>query len=710
MHYALDARNGPRIHSAVLRRFRRLSPAYPFGHSTGAGALADTLQNEKYVVVARAADDSFLVRDSETPANNVNGRIDDILNYLNASAKPVFGWDGVMRYQAHNLLDYSEDLTQWSLINNPSVSGQKITAPAGGNDFGLYLEAPITAGLPYRFSLTVEEDTHSYVYVHLRNGAGLHYTTAVFDLSAGDGSATETDVGGDASIISTSITGNGDGTYNLELIATNLTGTSGTLQSIGFAKSNTGNNFSSVGRVLWDGTATGTEAFYLHKAQFSKYPCDDIYIKTEGAARWFLPVEWDQATLVTSSTSLVVLNGIVGLSRTFAYTGDVFTVGADVRAYDSANPTTNYLVGKVTAASSGSVTIAVFRQVGSGTVSDWKLVQCKGWLIEPAATNYMPLSLADTGFAAAGTTPPTVADTQTWLGETCTKITFPSGAAAGYGGSRVSRTGAGSYLALSAGDYVGGLYISLSRELTGAESIVFYFTGSAAGNQTAISSANSADFVGRFVRMTSSTPTHPGGTFYPVIFNGNSSTLTSDLDVYVHSGDVQPGTVLTSHIRTAGSSLSRLADAPYLDVADLPWNEDAWSAVVSYMPRVLSSTTNVLNFMSSSGLDRVTLPTTQNTYQPYIASGGVISANPTAGTIVADQMQRLAFALAQDDFASSLDGGVPATDTSGDMPSGISKIYIGAFTTTAQLNGHIQSFKYLPRRITNAELQSESTL
>ena len=260
-----------------------------FGYNTGAGALADTLQDETDVFAARASDSSLVARDLATPANRIKGRIDDILTYSSATPKLVFGWDGLLAYNAHNMF-----------LNSGTPATQSIT---------------VTSGLKYKVKVT----------------GG---TTSVALSGAGSGTASD---GSPVEITASTTT-----------LTCTVSGSGGTVQVF-------------------------------------RSPADETYVETTSAVRWYLPVEWDPATLVTSSTSHTIAKGVVGLPKTFAYTGDVFTVGADVRAYDSANPETNYLVGKVTATASGSVTIQVFRSVGSGTITSWKLIQCKGWLVEPAA-------------------------------------------------------------------------------------------------------------------------------------------------------------------------------------------------------------------------------------------------------------------------------------------------------------------------------------
>lgn len=70
---------------------------------------------------------------------------------------------------------------------------------------------------------------------------------------------------------------------------------------------------------------------------------------------------------------------------------------------------------------------------------------------------------------------------------------------------------------------------------------------------------------------------------------------------------------------------------------------------------------------------------------------------------------KAAIAFKKDDFTISVKGSIPATDTSGDVPTGLADLSLGCSSAnTSFLNGHIKSIKYLPRRVSNDELKALS--
>ena len=74
------------------------------------------------------------------------------------------------------------------------------------------------------------------------------------------------------------------------------------------------------------------------------------------------------------------------------------------------------------------------------------------------------------------------------------------------------------------------------------------------------------------------------------------------------------------------------------------------------------------------------------------------------------QINKVGAAYKANDFAASLNGATPVTDAAGTVPV-VNALYLGnARTTGGQLNGHLRRITYYPRRMTNAELQTLTTL
>jgi hypothetical protein len=196
---------------------------------------------------------------------------------------------------------------------------------------------------------------------------------------------------------------------------------------------------------------------------------------------------------------------------------------------------------------------------GAWSVGAWTSVPNTGYY---GPQNLLPYSQCDTGTVAAGTTPPTVASSVMWNGKSASKITFDQSMTAGFSGSRAQRTGYQANITIGTA-YASGIKVSLSRALTGSESIVVYFTGTnGTDTQTTINASNSAQYVNAWV-LASNNLAKAGATgqFYPVAYVG--STLSSSVDVYLAEGQANVGTVLQPYIATTTTVYNGIA--PFFD-------------------------------------------------------------------------------------------------------------------------------------------------
>jgi hypothetical protein len=92
--------------------------------------------------------------------------------------------------------------------------------------------------------------------------------------------------------------------------------------------------------------------------------------------------------------------------------------------------------------------------------------------------------------------------------------------------------------------------------------------------------------------------------------------------------------------------------------------------------------------------------------------GGVTqqSIGISSVTVTANTAFKSAMVYKANDFAATANGATVVTDTSGAVPSGLTTMDIGNYALNLIMNGYIRQITYLPRRISNAELQTRTTL
>lgn len=232
--------------------------------------------------------------------------------------------------------------------------------------------------------------------------------------------------------------------------------------------------------------------------------------------------------------------------------------------------------------------------------SDWQGNQLQ---FAVPRTNLMTNSQVNAHFTAFGATPPTVTNSQTFGGQSCSKISFTSAMTPGYANCRADTSlNASSNLNVNT-TYTDSIYIGLSRALTGTESIFVYFTGAQGIGGVTINAANCTPFVGTISRISLTTPITLGGIHYPVVYL--NSALTSNLDVYATAAQTEAGTTASSFIVT-GSTPVTVTDyvatnSGKITFAAAPANTVPLTWSGSYRDVITNQVFNVTNTLFGTG-------------------------------------------------------------------------------------------------------------
>jgi hypothetical protein len=429
-----------------------------------------------------------------------------------------------------------------------------------------------------------------------------------------------------------------------------------------------------------------------------------------------LRCDHDPATLTSSTTSISISDGVVGLTMTFAHDGgDEYATGQYVRASDTSNSTTKYAVGVVTASSSGSVTISTIRVVGSGTVADWKIIRALGLLVEPEATNLIPyskdvtLSFAETGPMATmvkGSEPDLTGTDNMWLiaddntggtGSPRPRLTTNSVSGSTYTFSFFAKKKQLSwcYVFMTTFRTSGGVYFDLENGVKGTEGAGY------TGNITHVKDGI------YLVEVTFTATATSAAARCEVYLADSNGDFTVDLDgtsdIYWSDPQLEVGTRRTSTIETTGSAVTRLSDYG-IDLAgsDFPLSATGGSLVVRHTPKV--PTAGVLVSLGSSSTEEIEMYSSTGSHL-LVTDGGVVQANLDAGVnSTANTEFKTAASWEANDFAAVIDGGTVATDVSGTLPVIDTLSLFRDFAGLNGYHGHVQEVVILPRRVANVDL------
>lgn len=175
--------------------------------------------------------------------------------------------------------------------------------------------------------------------------------------------------------------------------------------------------------------------------------------------------------------------------------------------------------------------------------------------------------------------------------------------------------------------------------------------------------------------------------------------------IYVFGAQTEAGSFPTSYIKTTGSTASRSADVASIDVDQFGYNQSEGTLFAEYNPFSVSGTARgVFELSSGTGDDKMHSRASVDKHW-LVRSGGVTQASIDLGSATEGQQNKIASVYNLNDFAASLNGSAVTTDTSGSVPTGIQELIIGSFFDGSNLNGHIKSITYTPKRLSNAKLQ-----
>jgi hypothetical protein len=210
--------------------------------------------------------------------------------------------------------------------------------------------------------------------------------------------------------------------------------------------------------------------------------------------------------------------------------------------------------------------------------------------------------------------------------------------------------------------------------------------------------------------------TGAGGTGNFIVSMQDSPTAAREAsssagDLYLYGAQFEVGAFPTSYIPTAGATATRSADVASIPVADFGYNQSEGSVVVEFdyksyynSPRLFS-----LDQQSNANFEMLGYVNTSGVPLWFVNDNGVTQANSNSGVTLGSGGSKAAVAYAVNDCAISVDGSSPVLDGLASIPT-VDQLRIGREAgSSSQLNGHIKSIRYYPRRLTDAQLQELTT-
>jgi hypothetical protein len=180
------------------------------------------------------------------------------------------------------------------------------------------------------------------------------------------------------------------------------------------------------------------------------------------------------------------------------------------------------------------------------------------------------------------------------------------------------------------------------------------------------------------------------------IFNGDGVS-----GLYVCGAQMEQGTFPTSYIPTSGATATRSADVASIGVGAFGYNKTAGSFIVQF--KTVDESYHAINFNTDSN-NRVVIygSGSPSSVYAYDRNAGGVSSNVVISSAATDFIKA---AIAIKNNSSAAADGITYSMNATSWPP-VTEVDIGMTETSSlQLNGHISSIAYYPRRLTDAQIQ-----
>ena len=257
----------------------------------------------------------------------------------------------------------------------------------------------------------------------------------------------------------------------------------------------------------------------------------------------------------------------------------------------------------------------------------------------------------------------------------------------------------------------------IALQLGGVHVVYYDIQNGVFGNITAGATAT-ITFAGNGWYRCSMTATRATNTNNSILLATGNGTFSYNGDgtsgVHLWGAQVEAGSFATSYIPTVSSTVTRSPDVVTVPTSSFPYNVNTSTLVVS-ASQLSSSALNswLYSFDNGTGNDRFfTIVGPNNPVNTLLTSNLVGQFNQGITPSITTTPFKSGFTYALNNANMAVNGVLGTTDTTLAVPTAsATTLRIGTNTLqTVFFNGHFRQITYIPRRISNSELQARTTL
>lgn len=599
--------------------------------------------------------------------------LDPRITFTRASTATFYDGKTVAKAEENLILRSQEFGTLWNPVNltvtdntvvapDGTTTAETITDDATSSDHRLSQAITTSANLVYTYSCFLKAGTAQYAALRIRNSTVQNYGVVVVDLVGG--TITQTNFGTSTSNTGSSITSVGNGWYRVTVTASSVVG----FINADIVMSNTGTPAVATNSIFsaWSGTGSTIYAWGAQLEQRSS------------------------VTAYTATTTAPITNYIPALQ----------TAASGVARFEH-NPVTGESLGLEI---EEQRTNLLLRSEEYDNAS-WTKANAN------ITTNTV---VAPDGMLTADAMVETTASAQHYVLQTATA-------------TLTSALTLSIYAKLAYGSrYLGFTLANQAATTNGVRAIFNLSSGTVLltqnlGNGTGASTSITHVGNGWYRCTLSGIPDTSGTTARVIISLSDSSAAPTPSyagdgwsALYLWGAQLEAGSFATSYIKTEGSQVTRNADSASMTGTNFSswFRADEGTLYADFLSGNDTLATRIFEITDSTGANRsAIIGSTGGGAGPYfwVASGNATQASTTAGTFTANTAYKVSGTYKVNDFAASINAGTVLTDSSGLVPNIPDRAYFGTDATN-YMNGTIKKLAYYPRRLTNAELQSLTTI
>jgi hypothetical protein len=332
---------------------------------------------------------------------------------------------------------------------------------------------------------------------------------------------------------------------------------------------------------------------------------------------------------------------------------------------------------------------------------------CRGLLIEEARTNILVNSSLGGVVAGSPGTAPTSWIIQFGTGATSALATSIYGTLDGaqaitFSGTSIRMMYAQTINVTAGQQYAFSAYLEFVSSNIGEFMTVTNGTATVTVNATVVNPQTPGRYTVLFTASTTGTCTARIGI-------GTTGGTAGAVSVTFSRPQIEAGAFATSYIPTTTTSLTRNADVVTMTGTNFSdwWQATTGSVAARAVPTTVNGVRPLVQFDDNTADNIIALQGNTTNPELYIKAT-TDQAQIDAGTISANTIYMLASAWNTDNCAAAVNGGGVATDTSATIPT-VTQARLGN-NGTNYLNGRLQTVRFWPQRITDAEIRAFSKL